>query len=108
MVQEVHQVRQGVGRSRELLFIERPDFPKAGGWLAIGTRRIEDEVEPAPRLVVTLVLHQSAGDKERNVEEQLPVEGAVCRPMIKVNVLARVRKSDPTGGLVCRLEVKIF
>ena len=71
--------------------LERPHLPEALRRRAVAVvGRIEEVVEPALRLGEALVLAQVDGDRQRHVEEQLPVVDRVGAAGGEVEVLDRI------------------
>ena len=81
-------VHVGVSRKREELpeALRRVDRRVVAG-------RIEDVVEPALRLGEALVLAQMHRDRQRNMEEQLPVVVGVRAAVADVDLLREARRT---------------
>ena len=88
----VDEVDQDLFDLLDIGVLERPHLPEALGRRAVAVvGRIEDVVEPLLRLGEALVLAQVHRDRQRHVEEQLPVVDRVGAAGGEIEVLDRVR-----------------
>ena len=100
--------RSGLGVPVAIQLEERPQLPGSLQRLQARGRlgRVEDVVEPALRVRELLVGAEAAGDRERDVEEDLPVVGGVGTAVREVDVVDGKGRLDRLRG-IGRLEVVV-